>query len=204
MATSRQERMQERMRGAQRHQVEDVSFAFVLPVAEEQPPEPAEPRREFKTMMRALDAFQAELRTRLLEHTIALDRLHSLRKRVRAEQKLKLGLREEILRIRAEREQVALRMDVIRARHETESKEASRHFKLSSDMHDIDLAVERGKTAPELAAAEQRDAELANLELMVSRISAEACSKADSGGALYQIKAFNAFLERAATALESR
>ncbi|KAK4128689.1 hypothetical protein N657DRAFT_639178 [Parathielavia appendiculata] len=86
--------------------------------------EDAATRREQKTMYRALEAFQEELRTRLLEHTIALDTLHALRKRVRAAQKEKLTLRDNILRIRAEREQVALRMDAIRIRHEADSKEA--------------------------------------------------------------------------------
>lgn len=43
---------------------------------------------------------------------------------MRAAQKDKLALRDEILRIRAEREQVALRMDATRIRHEAERKEA--------------------------------------------------------------------------------
>jgi hypothetical protein len=43
---------------------------------------------------------------------------------VRAAQKEKLTLRDEILRVRKEREQVALRMDAIRIRHEADSKEA--------------------------------------------------------------------------------
>jgi hypothetical protein len=43
---------------------------------------------------------------------------------VRSAQKEKLTLRDEILQIRAEREQVALRMDAIRIRHEADSKQA--------------------------------------------------------------------------------
>jgi hypothetical protein len=81
-------------------------------------------RREFRTMIRALEAFREELRTRLLEHTIALDTLQALQKRVRAAQRDKIALREEILRIRGERELVALRMDAVRVRHEGESREA--------------------------------------------------------------------------------
>lgn len=56
--------------------------------------------------------------------TINLDNAFALEKRVREGQKKKLGLREEILRVRAEREMVALRMDEIRIKHENESKEA--------------------------------------------------------------------------------
>lgn len=145
---------------------------------------------------------------------------------MRAAQKEKLALREEILRVRAERDQVALRMDAVRIRHEAESKEAlvcynttltssssydqlltfhpQRHISLSTAMHDIDLVVEKALAAEELSAAEQKEAELANLELLISRISDQACSKSDSGGALKQIKEFNAFLERAAGILERR
>ncbi|KAL2141472.1 hypothetical protein VTI28DRAFT_2346 [Corynascus sepedonium] len=166
--------------------------------------EDAATRREQKTMYRALEAFQEELRTRFLEHTVALDTLHSLRKRVRAAQKERLGLRDEILRIRAEREQVALRMDAIRIRHEADSKEALRHISLSSAMHDIDMAVERGLAAPELSPAEQKKADLANLELLIGRVADQACTRSDGGGTLGQIKEFNAFLERAAAVLEGR
>ncbi|KAK1780557.1 hypothetical protein QBC45DRAFT_408262 [Copromyces sp. CBS 386.78] len=161
-------------------------------------------KREQKTKFRTMEAFQEELRTRLLEHTIALDTLHALRKRVKVVQKEKLGLREEILRIRAERDQVSLRMDAIRIKHEVDSKEALRHISLSSAMHDIDLAVERGQAAPDLSPAEQKMTDLANLEFLISRLSGEVCNKGNDGGTLKQIKDFNAFLERAASVLEGR
>lgn len=71
-------------------------------------------------------------------------------------------------------------------------------------MHDIELAVEKGLAAPPLTAAEQSKAELANLEFLISKVTEQACTKSDSGGALKQIRDFNAFLERAAAALEGR
>lgn len=79
-----------------------------------------------------------------------------------------------------------------------------RHISLSSAMHDIDLAIEKGQAAEELSASEQKAADLANLELLISRVADQASSKSDSGGTLKQIKEFNAFLERAATVLERR
>lgn len=71
-------------------------------------------------------------------------------------------------------------------------------------MHDVDLAIERGEAAPPLSAAELKVAELANLELAISRIADQASSKSYVGGSLNQIKSFNAFLERTAAVLESR
>ena len=71
-------------------------------------------------------------------------------------------------------------------------------------MHDIDLAVEKGVNAGPLSATEQSQAELANLEFVIGRVAEQACSKSAQGGTLKQIRDFNAFLERAAAALEGR
>lgn len=81
-------------------------------------------KKELRVKLRALEAFQDELRTRFLEQTIALDAIYALKKRVREAQKSKLQLRERIVQIRAEREQVALRMDAVRVKHEEDGKEA--------------------------------------------------------------------------------
>lgn len=161
-------------------------------------------KKEYKTKLRALEAFQEELRTRLLEHTIALDTMHALKKRVRSVQKEKLMLRTDIMRIRAEREQVALKMDAVRMRHEAASRETLHQLDLSSAMDDIELAIENGKSVPDLNPKEQKVAELANLELLISRVASQASAASDGGGNLKQIKDFNAFLERAAAALERR
>lgn len=71
-------------------------------------------------------------------------------------------------------------------------------------MHDIDLVVEKGLAAPALPAAEEKEADLGNLELLISRVTDQACTKSDGGGALRQIREFNAYLERAAAVLEGR
>lgn len=68
-------------------------------------------------------------------------------------------------------------------------------------MHNFELAIEQGRAAPDLSATDQKMADLANLELMISRTVEQACTRGPSGGALKQIKSFNAFLERAAAVL---
>ncbi|KAK7914683.1 AT hook domain-containing protein [Apiospora marii] len=161
-------------------------------------------KKEYRTKLRALEAFQEELRTRLLEHTIALDTMHALKKRVRSIQKEKISLRNEILCIRAEREQVALKMDAVRLRHEVDSKDSLQQLGLSASMHDIEMAIDQGRSAAELTPGEQKMAELANLELLVSQVASQACAGGDGSGNLRQIHDFNAFLERAAAALEMR
>ncbi|KAF5878146.1 putative at hook domain-containing protein [Botrytis fragariae] len=156
-------------------------------------------RLEYKTKMRAVDSFGKELRVRLLEHTINLDNSYSLEKRLREGQRKKLSLREEILRVRAEREKVALRMDGIRIAHEKNSHDAQQREVLNTTVHDIELAVERGKSS-----SDDTDDGKTNIELMLKLIASEASSASDDGGVLKQIKAFNAFMERAALALEGK
>ncbi|KAI2641157.1 hypothetical protein GGS21DRAFT_359771 [Xylaria nigripes] len=165
--------------------------------------EPAN-RKIFRTKLRTVEAFQEELRTRLQAQTIALDHLRSLKKRVRAAQKEKVSLRNEILRIRAEREQVALKIDTVRMRHETANKETLHQLGLSSTMDDIELAIENGKMAPEPNAKELKRAELANLDLRISQIANQLGVANEGGGTLRKIKEFNTFLELAALALEGK
>ncbi|ENH69430.1 hypothetical protein FOC1_g10011783 [Fusarium oxysporum f. sp. cubense race 1] len=161
-------------------------------------------KKECRIKIRALQAYKEELTSRLLQLSIHLMDWQSLRKRVRLVQREKLSLREEILRLKAEREQVALKMDAVRIKHEEDTKESKYRLDTSAIMHDIDMAVERGRDAPELSRAQEKKADLANLELLVARITDEASSSSSAGGMLQQVKNFNAFLERAAIALETR
>ncbi|CAI6090411.1 unnamed protein product [Clonostachys chloroleuca] len=161
-------------------------------------------KKEFRIKIRAVEAYREVLKSRLLQHAIHLNHWHSLRKRVRQTQKEKLALREEILRIKGEREQVALRMDAVRAKHEADNKEATFLLNTSSTMYDIDMAVSKGQDAPQLSGKAQKEAELSNLEFLVAQLTDQVSSSSESGGNLHQVQDFNAFLERAAQALESR
>ncbi|EEU34074.1 uncharacterized protein NECHADRAFT_50042 [Fusarium vanettenii 77-13-4] len=166
--------------------------------------EDKEKKKECRIKIRAVDAYREQLTLQLLQLTTHLNDWHSLRKRVRLIQREKLKLREDILQLKAEREQVALRMDAVRIKHEEDTKESKYRLDTSAIMHDVDLAVEQGRDAPELSRAQEKKAELANLELLVARITNEASSASSAGGMLQQVKEFNAFLERAAVALETR
>ncbi|RNJ57641.1 hypothetical protein D7B24_005723 [Verticillium nonalfalfae] len=164
----------------------------------------ASAKKELRIKTRALEAFQAELEHRFLGHTIQVDHMHALRGRIRREQAEKTSLRDEIMRLRAEREQVAVRKEAVRSKHEKARSEALHQLGTSTAMHDIDLAVERGRGADDLSPAAEKKANLANLELLISRITDQACTKSDVGGTARQLRDFNAFLERAALALENR
>ncbi|KAH6720974.1 hypothetical protein BKA61DRAFT_243557 [Leptodontidium sp. MPI-SDFR-AT-0119] len=159
-------------------------------------------RREYKTKWNAVEAFGKELQLRLLTQTINLDNAYCLERRVRDELKKKNSLREEVLRIRKEREQVALRMDEIRMKHEKEKTDAQSRDDLNIAIHDIEMAIEMGKSKQ--SSATDHSTDKIGTELLIKRIASEVSNKGDSGGILRQIKEFNAFLERAALALEAR
>ncbi|KAF1739209.1 hypothetical protein CRV24_001141 [Beauveria bassiana] len=163
-----------------------------------------EKKRDCRIKMRAIEAFREEVSAQLLQHSIYLNHWYSLRKRIRHVQKQKLVLRKEILRLKAEKEQVALRMDGVRARSERDGSDSKHRLNASNLMHDIDLAVERGRDAAELSSRARKEAELGNLELIISQVAEQASSNGPTGGLLHQIQDFNAFLERAAAVLESR
>jgi hypothetical protein len=74
---------------------------------------------------------------------------------------------------------------------------------LNNTIHDIELAIERGKQQHPRDPAEGA-VEMTGVELLLKRVAGEVSSKSDAGGLLKQIRDFNAFLERAAVALETR
>ncbi|OAA79767.1 hypothetical protein LEL_03253 [Akanthomyces lecanii RCEF 1005] len=161
-------------------------------------------RKECRIKIRAIEAFREEVSAQLLQHSIYLNHWYSLRKRIRHVQKEKLELRQELLRLKAEKEQVALRMDGVRARSEKDGSDSKHRLSASNLMHDIDLAVEQGRDAADLSSRARKEAELGNLELTISQVAEQASSNGPTGGLLHQIQQFNAFLERTAAVLESR
>ena len=70
-------------------------------------------------------------------------------------------------------------------------------------MHDIELALERSKQQHPHDSV-RGTTEKAGIELVLKRVAGEVSNKSDSGGILKEVKEFNAFLERAALALETK
>ena len=65
------------------------------------------------------------------------------------------------------------------------------------------MAIERGKEKNSHDPVND-PVEMVGAELLLSRVASEVSNKSDSRGLLKQIRDFNAFLERAALALEGR
>jgi hypothetical protein len=74
---------------------------------------------------------------------------------------------------------------------------------LSTSLHDIELAVSRGLEKTPAGGAMDEPA-WPDLSILLRTIAGEVSSYSPEGGILKQVKEFNAFLERAALALEAR
>jgi hypothetical protein len=103
--------------------------------------------------------------------------------------------------MRKEQEDIHFRMDKARENHESRSQNHLRRVEMSSMMHDVQLAVARGRERPSLSAAKRKQAGLANLELEIAAIADVVCSDGNSGGLARKIERFNQFLERAEAAI---
>lgn len=77
---------------------------------------------------------------------------------------------------------------------------------LNTALHDIELAVERGRIQQQAQADTSRGNSTigGGLELRLQTVAATASSSSSGGGLLTQVKQFNAFLENAATLLEGK
>ncbi|KAI9797084.1 MAG: hypothetical protein M1835_002072 [Candelina submexicana] len=181
-------------------------------------------RGEAARKRKAVEAFGVELEQRLFEMTETLDNNYALSMRLKQANKEKIALREEFLRIRDERQKVALKMDEIRRVHGQEAKTAQVHSffpalklkvtnhlswqdrnDLNTVFYDIELAVERGRAAQQAAIHEESaESKPMSLELLLRSVAGNVSSHSDGGGLLNQVKEFNGVLERVATVLENR
>jgi hypothetical protein len=135
--------------------------------------------------------------------------------RLKQVNKAKAKYRDELLALRAEREEIAIEADGVRAKHEervasvkviylgstdvfeADKKQAAND--LNTDLHDIEIAVQRGRAAQK-AAGDDEPGELgleARLQEMTDRVS----SAGGRQGLLERTKRYNAYLEAAVGAL---
>lgn len=160
-------------------------------------------RRDLKTKNGALEAYGKEIKSRLLEHAVDLDYAQSLETRLRNEQKKKIRLRSEILRIRAEREAIALRMDDIRKRHNTAQKENMNRLSLNNAIHNLEIAIETVRDST-YHPIYDNISDIDSTQTRLKKVAPLISHQSDNGGLLRQVKDFNSLLERSAIALEKK
>ncbi|KAI9816010.1 MAG: hypothetical protein M1827_002002 [Pycnora praestabilis] len=164
---------------------------------------------KLKRKIKVVEAFGMELDARLFEMTDAVDNNYSLSTRVRQANKEKVVLREELLEVRREREKIALKMDEVRRVHRKESIDTQSRNDLNTAMHDIELAIHRGRMQQEAQRQHQTteittEPRTVGLEASIRNVGIGVSSNREGGGLLMRVKELNGFLEKVAGALDRR
>ena len=158
-----------------------------------------------KRKREAIETYGDELDGRLFQMATALDHNYALGVKLKHANKQKTALRDEVLDLRRQRQEMELQIDEVRARHEEEAREADEEYRLNTLLQDIELAVERGRTAPEESDDDDDEDERGveggegrpNLMMRLQQVTDRVSSADGRIGMLDRVKAFNGLLEEA-------
>ncbi|MCJ1245208.1 hypothetical protein MMC30_002409 [Trapelia coarctata] len=150
----------------------------------------------------AVEMFGEELDERLFQMTEALDNNYALTIRLRQANKEKVAKREELLEIKRLREEVAIEIDEVRAKHEHDTKIAQDELNLNTMISDIELAVQCGRALQAVDDAEGADeGDVHGLGVQLRTVAEKATSAGPGGGLLDRVRSFNRMVERAIAVL---
>jgi hypothetical protein len=94
---------------------------------------------------RLLVAFENTLQDALFDISAAQNTVHALTGRLRKVKRENGDIRVDLLRVKAEREEVGRRMDSVRSKHARGVQEEEDRRHLVEGLHDLDIALQRGR-----------------------------------------------------------
>ncbi|KAJ4990416.1 hypothetical protein SVAN01_04078 [Stagonosporopsis vannaccii] len=158
-------------------------------------------RKELRSEVNLALSFKESLNEKLLDLQDANDVLTTNLKKLRIFKRDNIQLRKDILALQNGRQEIALEHDDVQADFEAEKAKVEAGDALSSDMFDIEAAIQNGRKK---AQQEGRDDEGPDVPLstLLDTVSRDVGSL--DGGLLANMKGFNGLLERAAGWLEGR
>ncbi|CAL5870098.1 uncharacterized protein PFLUO_LOCUS4332 [Penicillium psychrofluorescens] len=163
-------------------------------------------RAEWTRKRKAVEAFGSELDGRLLDLSEMLDSNFVLGVQLKKSKREMLDLRSQLYDIRKEREDVALQMDAVRAKHMEEENAKSARTAINNSLHTLELALDRTQQrATTTTTSTNASPSPADVEFMLRAVADDVSCLAPGaqGGLLTQMRAFNAQLEATARRLES-
>ncbi|KKA25162.1 hypothetical protein T310_0802 [Rasamsonia emersonii CBS 393.64] len=170
-------------------------------------------RSEWTRKRKAVEAYGAELEGRLFELSEMLDSNFVLSVQLKKAKREMADLRNRLLQVRQQRQEIALRMDEVRRKHNEEESEKMSRNTINNSLHNLELALDRNKvrnvdeTSEAGEDSSSRSASsIAGLEFLLRTVADNVSSIAPGaqGGLLNQVKAFNAQLEMALKRLENK
>lgn len=161
---------------------------------------------ELKRKRAILHHFKQSLSDSLFDITTALDAGSALSTRLKALTKEKIQLREELLAVRKQREDVALRIDKVRRDHIAWREKTTNRDELSADLWDLEMAVRSGKEVCDSRRARDDEVEKPSMgiEMLAAVLSGAVGGAGHGGGLCGKVERLNGMLEKAADVLEGR
>ncbi|EFE35251.1 uncharacterized protein ARB_06208 [Trichophyton benhamiae CBS 112371] len=161
---------------------------------------------EWTRKRKVVEAFGTELEGRLFEMSELLDSNYVLAMRLRKEKKEVLALRNQLMDIRKERDEIALQADEVRRRFSADESAKTEHGAINNALHDLQLAVDRSQKKVGNEDVDGSTNPFAGLEFLLRTVSQDVCSSSSDshGGLLNQVKSFNSQLQRTAALLDRR
>ncbi|KAJ5601999.1 hypothetical protein N7510_011533 [Penicillium lagena] len=160
-------------------------------------------RAEWTRKRKAVEAFGAELDGRLLDLSEMLDSNFVLGVQLKKSKREMLDLRSHLYHVRKEREDIALQMDAVRAKHMEEENAKSTRTAINNSLHTLELALDR--TQQRTTTTTSTNPSSVDVEFMLRAVADDVSCLAPGaqGGLLTQLRTFNAQLEATARRLES-
>ena len=158
-------------------------------------------RKELRSEVNLVLSFKESLNEKLLDLQDANDVLTTNLRKLKIFKRDNAGLRKDILVLQNGRQETALEHDDIQAEFEAEKTKVEARNTLSTNMFDIEAAIQNGRKK---AKQEDREDEGPNvpLSMLLETVSRDVGSI--GGGLLANLQSFNNTLERAAGWLEGR
>ncbi|KAH8700884.1 hypothetical protein BGW36DRAFT_137777 [Talaromyces proteolyticus] len=156
-------------------------------------------RSEAVRQHKAVEAYRSQLEGRLFELSELLESNFAIGVKLKRAKRETMDMRNRLLEVRRQRQEIALRMDAVRLKHgEEEDAKMSRNA-INNSLHNLELTLDRNRVPAKTDTASA----VAGLEFTLRTVSENVSSAAEGaqGGLLSQVRAFNAQLEMAARKL---
>ncbi|PSN60776.1 hypothetical protein BS50DRAFT_681345 [Corynespora cassiicola Philippines] len=158
-------------------------------------------RKEIKSRAMLALAFKESVSEKLLDLQDANDTITVGLKKLKTFKADNTKLRKEILAYQNNRQEIALELDEVQAGFDAEKRKVDARQQLSSNLFDIQAAIEAGKARARDEGREDEGPDVP-LSMLLDTVGADVGSA--GGGLLANLKGFNSLLERAAGWLEGR
>ncbi|KAF3101612.1 hypothetical protein TWF102_004854 [Orbilia oligospora] len=166
-----------------------------------------EEKARIKVQGQVVINFSTALENRLIGMASRADNIKMKSAELRRLQKEKVSLRDELMRMRESREDVARQMDAVRKTHEEASEKAHKQQYINETLQQMGPILDKSGANAAKLTSKERILTTAHLDTLIDTVTADLCGLGEDDGIgggrsiLEQVKEMNRFLEAATEVL---